>query len=74
MDISSTPTNEQYRCKDLVDRAQGYGMKGIKIDGNSIEDVYNTIQKCKKEIQKNHIPFLLNVKHLEFVDMKKHLE
>ena len=58
----STPTNEQYRCKDLVDRAQGYGMKGIKIDGNSIEDVYNTIQKCKKEIQKKPHPVLIECK------------
>ncbi|MCB0523498.1 MAG: thiamine pyrophosphate-dependent dehydrogenase E1 component subunit alpha, partial [Saprospiraceae bacterium] len=32
----STTTNEQYACKDLVDRALGYGMKSAKIDGNNI--------------------------------------
>src|SRR6201994_321254 len=30
----STPLNEQYRCKNLVDRAIGYGMEGVQIDGN----------------------------------------
>src|ERR1700750_478841 len=29
----STPTNEQYRCENLVDRAKGYGMEGVQIDG-----------------------------------------
>src|SRR6187200_3433335 len=32
----STPVSEQYRCKTLVDRAIGYGMEGITIDGNNI--------------------------------------
>src|SRR6201989_1140584 len=29
----STPTYEHYRCKNLVDRAKGYGMEGVQIDG-----------------------------------------
>ena len=32
----STPVNEQYRCENLVDRAKGYGMEGVQIDGNNI--------------------------------------
>src|SRR3954470_11216140 len=32
----STPSNEQFICKQLSDRAIGYGMKGITIDGNNI--------------------------------------
>ena len=32
----STPVNEQYRCKNLVDKAQGYGIESIQIDGNNI--------------------------------------
>src|SRR6201991_4168745 len=32
----STPVNEQYRCESLVEKARGYGMDGIKIDGNNI--------------------------------------
>ena len=39
----STPVNEQYRCEQLVDKARGYGMEGVRIDGNDILAVYDTI-------------------------------
>src|SRR3954465_8227166 len=39
----STPVNEQYRCESLVDKAKGYGMEGVKIDGNNILTVIETI-------------------------------
>ncbi len=55
----STTTNEQYACKDLVDRALGYGMRGAKIDGNNILEVYSTISKVAAEMRKNPEPFLL---------------
>src|ERR1700733_5802102 len=32
----STPVNEQYACKQLSDRGNGYGMEAITIDGNNI--------------------------------------
>jgi 2-oxoisovalerate dehydrogenase E1 component len=40
----STPVNEQFRCAQLADRAIGYGMKGLTIDGNNILEVYHTIK------------------------------
>ncbi|WP_068245108.1 alpha-ketoacid dehydrogenase subunit alpha/beta [Hydrotalea flava] len=40
----STPVNEQYRCKNLVDKALGYGMEAVQIDGNNILEVYDTIR------------------------------
>ncbi len=55
----STPTAEQYACKDLVDRAIGYGMKGVKIDGNNILEVYETVTRLAKEMRKNPQPVLL---------------
>ena len=55
----STPTPEQYACKQLVDRAKGYGMKGVKIDGNNILEVYETVQKLRKEIIKKPQPILV---------------
>ena len=55
----STTTNEQYACKDLVDRALGYGMKSAKIDGNNILEVYFTIQKVAEDMRKDPQPFLL---------------
>src|SRR5690349_4543237 len=34
----STPVSEQYRCESLVDRAKGYGMQGVRINGNNVMD------------------------------------
>ncbi len=55
----STRPNEQYACKDLVDRAQGYGMRSAKIDGNNILEVYTTIKNIAEEMRKDPQPFLL---------------
>lgn len=55
----STPTKEQYRCKHLVDRAKGYGMKGYRIDGNNILEVYHTIKRLADKIRKNPEPILI---------------
>src|SRR5882757_3421716 len=38
----STPVNEQYKAEHLADRAIGYGMKGMTIDGNNVLEVYKT--------------------------------
>lgn len=45
----STPTNEQYACENLVDRAIGYGMKGVKIDGNDIFEVMETVEQARAD-------------------------
>lgn len=55
----STLPSEQYACKDLVDRAAGYGMRSAKIDGNNILEVYQTIRKVAAEMRQNPEPFLL---------------
>ncbi|MEI6408960.1 MAG: thiamine pyrophosphate-dependent enzyme, partial [Bacteroidota bacterium] len=55
----STLPSEQYACKDLVDRAIGYGMRSAKIDGNNILETYSTIQKIAAELRENPEPFLL---------------
>ncbi|WP_183575744.1 alpha-ketoacid dehydrogenase subunit alpha/beta [Mucilaginibacter sp. X5P1] len=55
----STPTNEQYACKNLVDRAIGYGMEGRQIDGNNILEVYHTINELATELRENPRPVLL---------------
>ncbi len=55
----STPTNEQYRCKNLVDKAIGYGMEGYRIDGNNILEVYHTINDIALNIRQNPRPVLV---------------
>jgi 2-oxoisovalerate dehydrogenase E1 component len=55
----STPTTEQYRCISLVDKAKGYGMEGVQIDGNNVLTVYDTIKGVRDYCIKNHKPFLI---------------
>ena len=55
----STPVNEQYRCISLVDKAKGYGMEGVVIDGNNILSVYDTIKGVRDYCIKNHKPYLI---------------
>lgn len=55
----STPVNEQYRCKNLVDKAKGYGIEGVQIDGNNILTVYETIKGIRDYCIQNQKPFLI---------------
>lgn len=58
----STPTTEQYNCKDLADRALGYGMESHIIDGNNILEVYTKISKITESIRNNPRPVLIEFK------------
>ena len=58
----STPVSEQYKCKDLADRALGYGIEGKVIDGNNIIEVYNTIKDSADKIRKKNKPILIEAK------------
>jgi 2-oxoisovalerate dehydrogenase E1 component len=55
----STPVNEQYRCKNLADKARGYGMEGITIEGNNVLTVYDTIKGVREYCIKNQKPYLI---------------
>ena len=55
----STPTSQQYKCKDLVDKAIGYGIEGKKIDGNNVLEVYNAIKLAKQNALKGKGPTLI---------------
>ena len=55
----STPTSEQFRCNRLADRAAGYGMEGITIDGNNILEVYQTISRYAEALRENPRPVLI---------------
>jgi 2-oxoisovalerate dehydrogenase E1 component len=55
----STPVNEQYRCETLSERARGYGMEGVKIDGNNILEVYDTIRGVREYCIEKQKPYLV---------------
>ncbi|MBT8278438.1 MAG: dehydrogenase E1 component subunit alpha/beta [Bacteroidia bacterium] len=58
----STPTSEQYKCKDLADRGLGYGIESHILDGNNIIEVYSEVNKIVKSVRKNPRPVLIEFK------------
>ncbi|MCH8525008.1 MAG: dehydrogenase [Balneolales bacterium] len=44
----STPVSEQYACESLADRAIGYGMESMVIDGNNIMEVISAVKKARE--------------------------
>ena len=55
----STPSSEQFKCKKLSDRAIGYGIRGITIDGNNILEVYETISNLAKDLRRGDGPVIV---------------
>jgi 2-oxoisovalerate dehydrogenase E1 component len=55
----STPTREQYRCISLVDKAKGYGIDGVTIDGNNVLAVYDTIKGVREYCLRYQRPYLV---------------
>ncbi len=55
----STPTSEQYACRQLADRGIGYGMKAVTIDGNNFLEVYHTIKELREYCIRKQAPVLL---------------
>ena len=55
----STPSQEQFRCKQFIDKGIGYGMETLQIDGNNILDVYHQISTLADSMRKNPRPVLV---------------
>lgn len=55
----STPSNQQFRCEYISDRAKGYGMESVIIDGNNILEVYSTVKRLAESLRENPRPVLL---------------
>jgi 2-oxoisovalerate dehydrogenase E1 component len=55
----STPVEEQYRCEQLVQRAVGYGMRGMRINGNNLLEVYHAIREAKQYALQEQQPVLI---------------
>ncbi|HQQ95375.1 MAG TPA: thiamine pyrophosphate-dependent dehydrogenase E1 component subunit alpha, partial [Bacteroidia bacterium] len=55
----STPSKEQFRCKSFADKAIGYGIEGLSIDGNNVLKVYETVKALAESMRENPRPVLL---------------
>ncbi len=58
----STPSSDQFKCVDIADKGQGYGMKSTTIDGNNILEVYKTVRSLAEEARHQSTPVLLECK------------
>ncbi len=57
----STPSSEQFRCKQFIDKGIGYGMDAIQVDGNNILAVIEAVRHIRTQIQENPRPFILEL-------------
>ena len=57
----STPSVEQFRCKQFIDKGIGYGMPAVQVNGNNILEVITAVRKINEEIRENPKPFILEL-------------
>jgi 2-oxoisovalerate dehydrogenase E1 component len=55
----STPSNEQFICKQIADKGIGYGIKAITIDGNNILEVHQQIKEARAYCIQEQKPILV---------------
>lgn len=55
----STPSSEQFRCKQFIDKAIGYGIQGVQVDGNNVLDVYRTVRQVAEQMRQDRKPVIL---------------
>ena len=55
----STPSSQQFRCKQFSDKGIGYGMQAYTIDGNNILEVYSAVKDLKNQMAKKPQPIIL---------------
>ena len=55
----STPSSEQFKCKQFIDKAIGYGIEAVQVDGNNVLEVYTTVQQLAEKMRDKPQPILL---------------
>ena len=69
---SSTPTSRQFACKDLVDRAIGYGLEGHHADGTDLENCLQVVGNAVKRARAGKGPQLIVAKMLRLCGHGEH--
>jgi TPP-dependent pyruvate/acetoin dehydrogenase alpha subunit len=65
----STPSDMQYRCQDLAERAIGYGIPGVIVDGTDACQVYDAARDAVERAHRGEGPTLIEAKMMR---MKGH--
>jgi len=68
----STSTEKQYAVKDLAVRGAAYGMPGVKVDGNDVLAVYQTVAKAIVRSRKGDGPSFIECKTFRMTGHSAH--
>lgn len=63
----STPLDQQMRDPDIASRATSYGMPGVAIDGNDIEEVLSTVTTAVERARSGGGPTLIEAKTMRML-------
>lgn len=58
----STPSREQFRCKQFIDKAIGYGIPAedaVQVNGNDILEVYTTVKRMAESQRERPRPMMI---------------
>ncbi|GAA0878413.1 dehydrogenase E1 component subunit alpha/beta [Algoriphagus jejuensis] len=55
----STPSEEQFAFKYFTEKGPGYGMEAVRVQGNNVLEVYDTILKLAEDLRENPRPVLV---------------
>ncbi|AFZ91322.1 MULTISPECIES: thiamine pyrophosphate-dependent dehydrogenase E1 component subunit alpha [Bacillus] len=55
----SVPYDRQVACEKISDRAAGYGMPGVTVDGNDLLEVYRVVKEARERASKGEGPTLI---------------
>lgn len=55
----STPSSEQFRCKQFIDKGIGYGIKAVQANGNNILEMVEKLREARDYTIKNQVPIIV---------------
>ncbi len=68
----STPTSRQFACRDLVDKAIGYGIKGHDVEGNDLDACLRLLQDAVDRARNGQGPQLVVARLLRLCGHGEH--
>ena len=55
----STPSEEQFAFKHFTEKGPGYGVEAVRVDGNNVLAMYDTIKRLAEDLRHNPRPVLV---------------
>lgn len=68
----STPNSRQFACRDLVDKAIGYGVEGHALDGTDLAECLEVLENAVSRARSGHGPQLVVAQLLRLVGHGEH--